>query len=248
MMAPVTPEEARRVWESMDRPSCRRVALALTQSGRPVGHDSISRWRRAGWQAGAPRQPPQPRAELDAAVPVLTGDPQRRLDSLPALALGRGEASPEADQDDLTDAERARRTFSDLLDATRKVAQHVARDPGPLIRDAPDRLGVLIERTSNAAVAALEGFEKLNALAAETATPIEASSTAQGRAEPTAEQRLKDFMRRRDDPACGAVTSPPPRGAGASSVTIDFDAFQAAAARERARRGQDIPSTEEKIQ
>jgi hypothetical protein len=42
---PVTPHEAETVWKSIQDPSARRVARALTAAGRRVHHSTISRWR-----------------------------------------------------------------------------------------------------------------------------------------------------------------------------------------------------------
>jgi len=50
LLMPVTPEEAKRVWVSIPNPSARRVAKALTQSGRRVHHSTIARWRAEDWR------------------------------------------------------------------------------------------------------------------------------------------------------------------------------------------------------
>src|SRR5437773_11777005 len=44
--APITPQEAERVWKSQARPSARSVARALTQAGRPVHFTTVARWKR----------------------------------------------------------------------------------------------------------------------------------------------------------------------------------------------------------
>jgi hypothetical protein len=46
--APVTPQEAERVWKSQARPSARSVARALTYAGRPVHFTTVARWERQG--------------------------------------------------------------------------------------------------------------------------------------------------------------------------------------------------------
>ena len=50
LLKPVTPEEAKRVWVSIPNPSARRVAKALTQSGRRVHHSTVARWRAQDWR------------------------------------------------------------------------------------------------------------------------------------------------------------------------------------------------------
>ena len=74
---PVTPLEAKRVWEEQRRPSSRSVAKALTRVGRPVHFTTVARWKKREWQV-------EPRLEhplagvmrkVDLFVPLLTGDP-----------------------------------------------------------------------------------------------------------------------------------------------------------------------------
>jgi hypothetical protein len=38
------PALARKIWDSMTRPSTRRVATRLRQAGIPVSHQTINRW------------------------------------------------------------------------------------------------------------------------------------------------------------------------------------------------------------
>src|SRR5215470_20264541 len=77
LLKPVTPEEAKRVWVSIPNPSARRVAKALTQSGRRVHHSTIARWRAEDWRPVADSLHPldAARQALDVAAGVLTGDP-----------------------------------------------------------------------------------------------------------------------------------------------------------------------------
>jgi len=42
--APITPQEAERVWKSQARASARTVARALTQAGRAVHFTTVARW------------------------------------------------------------------------------------------------------------------------------------------------------------------------------------------------------------
>src|SRR5262245_54202585 len=74
---PVTPLEAKRVWDEQRRPSSRSVAKALTRVGRPVHFTTVARWKKREWQV-------EPRLEhpfaavmrkVDLFVPMLTGDP-----------------------------------------------------------------------------------------------------------------------------------------------------------------------------
>jgi len=74
--APVTPAEAKVVWDHMGHPSTRRVATALTQSGRPVHPSTIARWRAEGWRSveHSPHPLEMARRAIDVALPVLTGN------------------------------------------------------------------------------------------------------------------------------------------------------------------------------
>src|SRR5258708_5848435 len=74
---PVTPQEAKRVWDRQRRPSARTVAKALSQAGRAVHFATVARWKRQGWRTVAADEHPIEAAtrSLDAAIPLLTGDP-----------------------------------------------------------------------------------------------------------------------------------------------------------------------------
>jgi hypothetical protein len=74
--SPVTPAEAKVVWDRMDHPSARRVATALTQSGRPVHFSTVARWKAEGWRSveHGPHPLEMARRAIDVALPVLTGD------------------------------------------------------------------------------------------------------------------------------------------------------------------------------
>src|SRR5258708_21785838 len=72
----VPPAEAKIVWASIPNPSVRRVAKALTQSGRRVHHSTIARWHAKGWRPVAHCLHPleAARQAIDVAAGVLTGD------------------------------------------------------------------------------------------------------------------------------------------------------------------------------
>lgn len=78
-----TIEDAKKVWELIDRPTHRKVAKVLCASGKYVSESSIYRWHSAGWKHAekdmpAPGEPPEA-AKLEA---VLTGE---NLDKLKEL-------------------------------------------------------------------------------------------------------------------------------------------------------------------
>jgi hypothetical protein len=74
---PVTPLEAKRVWDEQRRPSARSVAKALTQAGRPVHFTTVARWKKREWQVEVRLEHPLAAAmrKVDLFVPMLTRDP-----------------------------------------------------------------------------------------------------------------------------------------------------------------------------
>jgi hypothetical protein len=96
-MRHATPADARAVWEAQTKPSVRSVANALNASGqyREISYRTIHRWKQAGWQVPVhPVRPPPARASLDAAVPVVVGDPvatMARLTEALESVVGKGE-------------------------------------------------------------------------------------------------------------------------------------------------------------
>jgi hypothetical protein len=86
LSAPITPQEADRVWKSQARPSARTVATAMTRAGRPVHFTTVARWQRQGLlrteRAGEPRDAlaklPPPVTPLEAK---RAWDQQRRPSS-----------------------------------------------------------------------------------------------------------------------------------------------------------------------
>jgi hypothetical protein len=45
LFAPITPQEAERVWKSQAHPSARSVAGAMTHARRPVHFTTVARWQ-----------------------------------------------------------------------------------------------------------------------------------------------------------------------------------------------------------
>ena len=78
---PVTPLEAKRVWDEQRRPSSRSVAQALTRAGRPVHFTTVARWKKREWQVKPKLDHPLAAAmrKVDLFVPMLTRDPTIKL-------------------------------------------------------------------------------------------------------------------------------------------------------------------------
>ncbi len=89
---PITPLEAKRVWDEQRRPSSRSVAEALTQAGRSIHFTTVARWKRREWQVETRLEHPLAAAMrmVDLAVPLLTGDPTTKaMDIFRAAAANR---------------------------------------------------------------------------------------------------------------------------------------------------------------
>jgi hypothetical protein len=117
LLKPVTPEEAKRVWVSIPNPSARRVARALSQSGRRVHHSTIARWRAEDWRPVAHSLHPleAARQALDTAAGVLTGDP------VAGLKVLSGEDGSQQKLEGLSDRELLREASREMLIAIRLV-------------------------------------------------------------------------------------------------------------------------------
>jgi hypothetical protein len=87
---PVTPIEAKHVWDEQRRPSSRSVAKALTQAGRPVHSTTIARWKKREWQVEARLEHPLAAAmrKVDLFVPLLTRDPTTKAADIVRDILG----------------------------------------------------------------------------------------------------------------------------------------------------------------
>jgi hypothetical protein len=157
-MRHATRADARAVWEAQTKPSVRSVANALNASGQfeEISYRTIHRWKQAGWQVPVhPVRPPPARASLDAAVPVVVGDPTATMAKLrEALesVIGKGELARllEAPGDKLY-TELERQTMA-LLIMAEKLAMHRAleTDPQHLGNLAKAAAGAMLSMTSAA--------------------------------------------------------------------------------------------------
>ncbi len=110
LLKPVTPEEAKRVWVSIPNPSVKRVANALTQSGRRVHHSTVARWRAEDWRQVAHSLHPLEAARqgIDVAAGVLTRDPVAGLKGL------RDENGRQEELEGLSDRELLRKASREM--------------------------------------------------------------------------------------------------------------------------------------
>ena len=121
-----TPALAKAVWARQRCPSARTVATALSQAGMPIHYTTIARWRKQNWRAVPAVHPlEQARADLAAALPLLTGDPRTTIADLVGARL---------DLEGLTDDELLRRTGRELLMAVTLAAHCLLRQETLIVR------------------------------------------------------------------------------------------------------------------
>jgi hypothetical protein len=158
LLKPVTPEEAKRVWVSIPNPSARRVAKALTQSGRPVHHSTIARWHAQDWRPVADSLHPldAARQRLDVAASVLTGDP---VAGLKVLSNNDGKHQ---ELERLGDREVLREASREMLIAISLVS-HVMQSQLPhLIATNAMETATLVNAITAGLRAAVDGLEQFH--------------------------------------------------------------------------------------
>ena len=151
----VTPDEAAAVWRSIENPSSRRVAKALTQAGRRVHFSTIARWRSEGWRPVSSGAHPieAARQSLDVAARLLTGDP--------ATGAG-GFVRVNADEPlgSLSNDELVRRSARDLLILQIVLCKVLASRSASLVPEKPAETAVLLRALANAHRVALLTFSQ----------------------------------------------------------------------------------------
>jgi hypothetical protein len=145
-----SPSQARRVWDSMAHRSSRRVARKMSQSGRPVSHETINRWRNQRWRS-LEREPQHnlevARELLDDAVPLLTGDPLTTTKSLIE------ESAERETLEQLTDGELLRRAAREVTVAVILVAKSMMRHAA-IVATKPVEFGILVRALTECVLAA----------------------------------------------------------------------------------------------
>jgi hypothetical protein len=161
LLKPVTPEEAKRVWVSIPNPSARRVAKALTQSGRRVHHSTIARWRAENWRQVADSLHPldAARQRLDMAAGVLTGDP------VAGLKVLSGEDDSQQEPEALSDRELLRNSSREMLIAIRLVSQVLPSHlPHLMVTKKMGETATLLNALTAGLRAAVDGLEEFHHL------------------------------------------------------------------------------------
>jgi hypothetical protein len=134
-MKPATPADAKAAWESMPRPSTRKVSEKLKAAGLSASNKTVNLWRKAGWTSNA--QPPAEKAKdaLDAAAPAVTGDPSSKAEDVPKIIDG-----PDKDTSTVELFEEGSR---DTVTTARNLLAYI-RAQGPMALAVPEATGKLL--------------------------------------------------------------------------------------------------------
>jgi hypothetical protein len=168
LLKPVTPEEAKRVWIRLPNPSARRVAKALTQSGRRVHHSTIARWRAQDWRPVAHSLHPleAARQSLDMAAGVLTGDPVAGVEIL-SRKDGR-----QQELEGLSDRELLRKASREMLIAIRLVSEVLPSQLPNLMATKITETATLLNAANAGLRAAVDGLERFHHLPSHATSPL----------------------------------------------------------------------------
>lgn len=159
---PVSPAEAKEVWDALPRPSARKVAEKFAAAGRKISHKTVNQWRNAGWKRGSEPQAPIEKAmeAADVAAPAITGDPNTKASDLPQPPALR----PMPALDD-------QRANAELIELACKEALHTARvlffnvEANPVLPlAAPEGTAKLVQAASALIESATETLKQLPAL------------------------------------------------------------------------------------
>jgi hypothetical protein len=153
----ITPREAKAVWNSLESPSTRTVARAMTQAGRRVHHSTIARWRGRDWRSAASGEHPIEAAKeaLDIAARLLTGDPRGGVELLEMYATGNERF------EGLTDQELLRRATRELLIALIVVAEVFRLHAYMLVPKKIGETATLLRALGKAMSAATNSFGRI---------------------------------------------------------------------------------------
>jgi hypothetical protein len=152
----------------------RRVAKALTQSGRRVHHSTIARWHAKGWRPVAHCLHPLEAAKqaIDVAAGVLTGDP----------AAGAGafvkESGSQDDAETLSDRELLRRASREMLVMVNLVCEVLRSQLPSLVATKTTETAMLMNAIVAACRAAMDGLEQCEHLLDQTGHAVKDTEAA----------------------------------------------------------------------
>jgi hypothetical protein len=155
VLKPITPSEAKAVWNSISNPSARRVARALSQAGRPIHHSTVARWRLEGWRpvASGPHPLEAARQALDVAAGVLTGDPVAGVET-----IARQTSSEKLES--LTDHQLLSRAARKVCITNRLVYRALGRHLPELLAEKMKETAALMQPLADGLTAARSAFSR----------------------------------------------------------------------------------------
>ncbi len=200
---PVTPAEAKEVWDSFKEPSARKVAAKFEAAGRKISFKSIAKWKREGWGAKSAAQLEERASrsieEINTALPAITGDVNSKLEDVAPVPPEAAATSPVPAQtvttpvpDTRDNAERAEDALLACINgattvwnaiielATMKPTGGAAADkdvPPIMLMAEPEGIAKLMKAASEATSRAIEDFKQIPLLRAEAAASVAGTQT-----------------------------------------------------------------------
>ena len=148
------------MWNSIQDPSARRVAKALSQAGKRIHYATIARWRAQGWRPVPSRAHPveAARRTLDVVAPLLTGEATAGVEAF----LDRRDHLEELDG--LPDHELIRRAAREALVAVVLLCSELQRQATKLVVPKTLETATLLNAIAVTLKAATDGFAQANCL------------------------------------------------------------------------------------
>ena len=202
----ITRAEAKAVWESLDKPSSRKVAARFRAAGRPVGDRTIARWKQDEWTgttaANIAKAADAAVATMDSSVPALTGDARSTTADIVAATAAEASAAeasaaeasaqqnavktaaPPDTRSNVQRAEDALRTaISGAVAVWERIHATATAQPKKnaagedVMSMPPERTAKLMTAASAAIGMAIDGFRKVSFLKAEEAAEVPGAQT-----------------------------------------------------------------------
>jgi hypothetical protein len=201
--SPISPGEAKEVWDSLDKPSSRKVSARFTAAGRPVGDRTIARWKSDGWTgttaANIVKAADASVAAIDSAVPALTGDVRSTMADIVAAkaaeartaeanAAEANAAEASAPADTRGNAQRSedalRKVISGAVAVWERIQRAATVQPNKsdtagedAMSMPPDGLAKVMTAASLAISRAIDDFRKVSVLRTEEAAAVPGTQT-----------------------------------------------------------------------
>lgn len=177
---PVTPFEARVVWETIIDPTAPKVVKHFAMHGRSIGGSTILDWKARGWREREDEFQDNLGDRLFAVGLDKKLDPDLREEEVNQLLRCSN------------DAHLLRSAIRSTCAATIKAQLEIAREIRTMVKEAPHNIGSAIQRNSAAIPNAVAGMDRLALLDQRAA--VAANPTAPTKDEATQENPLEGMM------------------------------------------------------